>query len=701
MNHMFKKFLMGASLVAALAYAVSFAGASVSYSGFTFNQKVTTSQGTDYYVDLIPNTPGQFSNGKYDIEAQLGFYGVTDPESDSYFTSEIDDKTYVKFKVKGASNYSGQLGVDAQTSMNVPNDPGRLLYYKMNSSTNGNLVVPGEYTIDAILNGTVVSTYDVCLPTFTSGGNSIGNVTCPGNATSTTSTTSTGTTSSTTTGATSTTTGVPGPYTGKFTFPALPTGGINVNNQGYKPAITCTTTDCTFKIDIKGTQTGNVATVLQFYPKADKDAGGIKGFTLNGYSYSVKAYNGKTYPATITVPISALQPKMDAMQAPDRNYYVSFINVADLAQESAKVLYDFGTALPAATPATISFNISSLLAPATTATIKGDLVATATTSEKLDLFVWPTGGTPQKIQTTPNTTITAQGTPITFTIPSLQASTTYSFKLVTVSGGVEVYNSNFSTNIPSDQAASTTAVDGACGPAINDAQATEPTAQADLCDVGDPSTVSGSAASGWDWTCAGTDGGAPADCHADSLSSGNAAECGAADGVTRADMPSAQADLCNNGDASAVTATNSGWDWTCTLQSSNDQKSCSATKTGANPDPNNPNPDTPDKPSNFLQNPFKTLDSFPKIIKAVVNNIILPIAIPFIGVMIMYSGFLFVVARRSGNTDGLKKAKETLTYTLIGAALVLGAFVIANALQGTLNSLVSTNYSKTHNQTRV
>jgi hypothetical protein len=700
MKHMFKKFLIGASLIATLALAVSFAGASVSYSEFTFDKKVTTSQGKDYYVDLIEGSSDHMSNGQYDLKAQLAFYGETDPENDSYFTSEIDDKTYVKYKKKGTSNYIAQTGVSAQTSTNVPSAPGRMIYYIMESSTNGNFVDPGEYTVDAILNGTVVSTYDVCLPTFTSGTYSIGNVTC-GNSTSTTSTTSTGTTSSTTTGSTSTTPGVPGPYTGKFTFPPLPTGGISVNNQGYKPAITCTTTDCTFKIDIKGTQTGNVATVLQFYPKADRDAGGTKGFTLNGYSYSVKAYTGKTYPATITVPVSALQPKMDAMQAPDRNYYVSFVNVTDLAQESGKALFDFGSALPAATPATISFNITSLLAPATTATIKGDLVATATTSEKLDLYVWPTGGTAQKIQTTPNTTITTQGTPITFTIPSLQASTTYSFKLVTVSSGVEVYNSNFSTNISSDQAASLTAVDGACGPAINDAQATEPTAQADLCDAGDPTTVSGSAASGWDWSCEGIDGGATDDCHADSLSSGNAAECGAADGTTRADMPSAQADLCNNGDASAVTATNAGWDWTCTLQSSNDQKSCSATKTGANPDPNNPDPDPQGKPSNFLQNPFKTLDSFPKIIKAVVNNIILPIAIPFIGVMIMYSGFLFVVARRSGNTDGLKKAKETLTYTLIGAALVLGAFVIANALQGTLNSLVSTNYSKTHNQPRV
>ncbi|MEI8224248.1 MAG: pilin [bacterium] len=684
--------------VVGMGLLTRFAVASINIGPFVFTDTTTSPQNKTYYVDVVPGNSLATAAGKYNVEALLGFYG-TNLSNDSYYSSNLYNIAHLKIRLKGQQNYIGTLGENSYGGGSVAGSTTGEEYQTITerSSTNGFAVDPGEYTIDVVRGSDVLSTTDVCLPTFTSSsGITIGNVTCNSGAGLNPQVTPPNNSTTPTPPAPA----VPGPYTGKFTFPALPTGGINVNNQGYKPAITCTTTDCTFKIDIKGTQTGNVATVLQFYPKADRDAGGTKGFTLNGYSYSVKAYTGKTYPATITVPVSALQPKMDAMQAPDRNYYVSFVNVTDLAQESGKAFYDFGSALPAATPATISFNITSLLAPATTATIKGNLVATATTSEKLDLYVWPTGGTAQKIQTTPNTTITTQGTPITFTVPSLQASTTYSFKLVTVSSGVEVYSSNFSTNISSDQAVSLTAVDGACGPAINDAQATEPTAQADLCDAGDPSTVSGSSASGWDWTCAGTDGGAPDDCHADSLSSGNAAECGAADGTTRADMPSAQADLCNNGDASSVTVTNAGWDWTCTLQSSNDQKSCSATKTGANPGPN-PDPESPDKPSNFLQNPFKTLDSFPKIIKAVVNNIILPIAIPFIGVMIMYSGFLFVVARRSGNTDGLKKAKETLTYTLIGAALVLGAFVIANALQGTLNSLVSTSYSKTHNQPRV
>jgi hypothetical protein len=54
----------------------------------------------------------------------------------------------------------------------------------------------------------------------------------------------------------------------------------------------------------------------------------------------------------------------------------------------------------------------------------------------------------------------------------------------------------------------------------------------------------------------------------------------------------------------------------------------------------------------------------------------------------MYSGMLFVVNKKQGNVDGITRAKQTLKYTLIGAALVLGAFVIANALQSTLTSLL-------------
>ncbi len=126
------------------------------------------------------------------------------------------------------------------------------------------------------------------------------------------------------------------------------------------------------------------------------------------------------------------------------------------------------------------------------------------------------------------------------------------------------------------------------------------------------------------------------------------------------------------------TADGGGWTWFCSgINGGPTSQQCSATLSGTDGD----------KPG-FLKNPFKGIDSFPKLFAAVVNNIILPVAVPFIAVMIIYSGFLFVIARKDGKVDTLQRAKSTFKYTMIGAALILGAFVIANALQGTLNALV-------------
>ncbi len=54
---------------------------------------------------------------------------------------------------------------------------------------------------------------------------------------------------------------------------------------------------------------------------------------------------------------------------------------------------------------------------------------------------------------------------------------------------------------------------------------------------------------------------------------------------------------------------------------------------------------------------------------------------------IIYSGFLFVKAR--GNPEELKKAKQTFLWTVIGAAILLGASLLANVIDGTLDQLKS------------
>jgi hypothetical protein len=74
----------------------------------------------------------------------------------------------------------------------------------------------------------------------------------------------------------------------------------------------------------------------------------------------------------------------------------------------------------------------------------------------------------------------------------------------------------------------------------------------------------------------------------------------------------------------------------------------------------------------------------PHFITSIVNFVLL-IGIPIIALAIIYSGFLFVMAQ--GNAEKLSKAKKTLLYTLIGAALLLGAFVVAHAIEGTVDAV--------------
>jgi hypothetical protein len=86
-----------------------------------------------------------------------------------------------------------------------------------------------------------------------------------------------------------------------------------------------------------------------------------------------------------------------------------------------------------------------------------------------------------------------------------------------------------------------------------------------------------------------------------------------------------------------------------------------------------------------LQNPLGgTVDDLPGFIESLIN-IVLLVGIPLVALAIIYSGFLFVAAQ--GNPEKLKDAKKAFLFTLVGAAIVLGAFVIANAIGGTIEEL--------------
>ncbi|OGI86327.1 hypothetical protein A3A05_01955 [Candidatus Nomurabacteria bacterium RIFCSPLOWO2_01_FULL_41_12] len=63
----------------------------------------------------------------------------------------------------------------------------------------------------------------------------------------------------------------------------------------------------------------------------------------------------------------------------------------------------------------------------------------------------------------------------------------------------------------------------------------------------------------------------------------------------------------------------------------------------------------------------------------------LKVGIPLIALAIIYCGFLFVQAR--GNSEKITKAKDALLYTLIGAAILLGSWAIAQLISDTVLAL--------------
>lgn len=88
-----------------------------------------------------------------------------------------------------------------------------------------------------------------------------------------------------------------------------------------------------------------------------------------------------------------------------------------------------------------------------------------------------------------------------------------------------------------------------------------------------------------------------------------------------------------------------------------------------------------------INNPLgEKLTDIPSFIKKAIE-IVLTVGVPVLVLAIIYTGFLFVQAQ--GNPGDLKKAKDALTNTLIGGALLLGAFVIAEAIGTTVEEIKS------------
>lgn len=73
-------------------------------------------------------------------------------------------------------------------------------------------------------------------------------------------------------------------------------------------------------------------------------------------------------------------------------------------------------------------------------------------------------------------------------------------------------------------------------------------------------------------------------------------------------------------------------------------------------------------------------DGFEKVL-----DILIMVGVPFITVMIIWTGFQFVQAQ--GNKDKLKTAKQTLLAVIIGSALLIGAGTIANGIAKTVERI--------------
>jgi|CXWK01.1.fsa_nt_gi type IV secretory pathway VirB2 component (pilin) len=77
-----------------------------------------------------------------------------------------------------------------------------------------------------------------------------------------------------------------------------------------------------------------------------------------------------------------------------------------------------------------------------------------------------------------------------------------------------------------------------------------------------------------------------------------------------------------------------------------------------------------------------SVDDINEFIALVINRIIFPIGSVIIVIMIIYTGFKFVMAQ--GNPSEIESARRMLLYVIIGAAILLGAAAIAAAIKGTV-----------------
>lgn len=105
---------------------------------------------------------------------------------------------------------------------------------------------------------------------------------------------------------------------------------------------------------------------------------------------------------------------------------------------------------------------------------------------------------------------------------------------------------------------------------------------------------------------------------------------------------------------------------------------------GSNNPPAENGSSTPSVTPVKLVNPLGDTKSLPEMIEGLLR-VVLTIGIPVVALAIIYAGFQFVAAQ--GNPQKLQEARRTLLYVIIGATILLAAYVIAEAIVGTINAI--------------
>ncbi len=89
----------------------------------------------------------------------------------------------------------------------------------------------------------------------------------------------------------------------------------------------------------------------------------------------------------------------------------------------------------------------------------------------------------------------------------------------------------------------------------------------------------------------------------------------------------------------------------------------------------------------LLENPLSSnIDSIPDLVHSLLN-IVLIIGTPIVALAIIFAGFMLVAAQ--GNPEKLQKARQALLWAVIGGAILLGSYVLATAIGGTVEQLTN------------